>query len=127
MRRFASVDEYVNENCSESYTKAQNSFKEKLETILYHTYTSIVVFTMLKGVVGEVEGVLAAIDKRISKLSASLETEKKKCIRNSCSFSIDLVYMANKVLWKQLLKIQGKSRIILGVAFCKDQSNYFAI
>lgn len=53
VKRFASVDEYVNGNCSEVYTKAQTSFKRKLAEILNHTYTCKVVLTVLDGMVNE--------------------------------------------------------------------------
>lgn len=54
IKRFISVDEYVNGNCSEAYTKAQTTFKEKFDAILQHTYTTSVVSVMLSGIVDEV-------------------------------------------------------------------------
>ena len=67
LRRFLSVDEYVNGNCSESYTKAQRLFEKKLDTILQHTYTSTVVVTMLKGIVSE------ELLQRVSELYSAIE------------------------------------------------------
>lgn len=53
VKRFASVDEYVNGDCSEAYTNAKTSFAKKLAAVFKHTYSYAMVSTMLDGVVNE--------------------------------------------------------------------------
>lgn len=53
IKRFTSVDEYVNGTCSETYTKAQSKFKEKIDTILYSAYSASMISNMLYALVDE--------------------------------------------------------------------------
>lgn len=46
VKRFASVDEYVNGNCSEAYTNAKTSFAKKLAAVFKHTYSYAMVSTI---------------------------------------------------------------------------------
>ena len=53
LKRFSSVDDYINGNCSELFSNAQSLFMKKLQETLLHDYSSKVVSTMLEGIVEE--------------------------------------------------------------------------
>ena len=77
LKRFSSVDEYVNGNCSDLYEKAQECFKIKAEKLFRRKFSADLVNTMLREFIDEdtLKSVLSLYSK-IKEWESSYDDEK---------------------------------------------------